>query len=465
MKHLAIDIGASGGRHMIGEIVQGKLTLTEVYRFENGMAPSGDHLCWDIDALFEHIIQGMRECTNKGIVPQSVGIDTWGVDYVLLDEKGERIGQTVAYRDARTNLMDQKLEETFSFSELYKRCGIAKQSFNTLYQLMATPQEDLQRAKHFLFIPDYLHYLLTGQMANEYTIASTSALLNAQARDWDKDILNAANIPARLFNRAPVMPGTSLGQLAPAIAARVGFDCEVILPASHDTGSAYMAVPARDSNAVYLSSGTWSLLGVENAMPLTGEEPMNANFTNEGGYQGTYRFLKNIMGLWMLQSIRREQGRKYSYAEMADMALLGKAFPYTVDPTDDRFMAPENMIDEINHALSDQGVPRPANDAELYACVNRSLACCYATEIKKLEGLTGKQFTSINIVGGGSQNQTLNQWTADMTGLPVFAGPSEGTALGNVIAQMIASKDLQDLAAARELIRLSFDIKTYDPQA
>lgn len=464
MKHLAIDIGASGGRHIIGEIKGARLMLTEIYRFENGMVQQGDQFCWDIDALFAHIISGMQECAKQGIIPDSVGIDTWGVDYVLLDHDGQRIGPVVAYRDNRTDRMDQKLEETFSFEALYTRCGIAKQPFNTLYQLMATDPELLAQAKRFLFVPDYLHYLLTDQMKVEYTIASTSALLNAQTRDWDADILNAAGIPLSLFPKPPVPSGTSLGRLAPPIRSLVGFDCEVILPASHDTGSAYMAVPAKDESAVYLSSGTWSLLGVENDQPITSTDSMDANFTNEGGYNGSYRFLKNIMGLWMLQSIRREQGKKYTYAQMADMALLGKGYPHTINATDDRFLSPHCMIDEINLALSEQGCPLPANDAELFACINHSLAICYASEIKKLEQLTGKTFTSLNIVGGGSQNLTLNQWTADATGLPVYAGPGEGTALGNLIAQMIAQGELKDLSAARELIRFSFDIKTFTPQ-
>mgnify|MGYP004598691537 CR=1 FL=1 len=457
---LAIDIGASSGRHMLGQIENGKLTLEEIYRFPNGAVKKNGRLCWDHQALWEHILTGMKKCVELGRIPASVGVDTWGVDYVLVDEDGRMLSDGIAYRDDRTQAVLDKLSD----EELYRQTGIARQPFNTVYQLMTEPKELLQKAHRLLFTPDYFHFLLSGKMVNEYTIASTGALLNPADRTWDKEVLHMAGIPQTLFPEAPKMPGTILGRLRPEVAAEVGFDCSVILPASHDTGSAYMAVPARDGQAAYLSSGTWSLLGTELDGPVVTEKARLSGFTNEGGYQGKIRLLRNIMGLWMLQCIRRELNGQYSFAEMAEMALQGAAYPCTVDAMDNRFLAPENMTAEIKAALREAGSPEPASLPELLACVNRSLAKCYADGIRELSILTGKTYTSLNIVGGGCNNRVLNQWTADATGLPVFAGPGEGTALGNAIAQMIALGELKDLSHAREHIRADFELKTFLPK-
>ncbi|MEF9877912.1 MAG: rhamnulokinase family protein [Clostridia bacterium] len=455
---LAIDLGASGGRHMLGSVQEGKLVLEEVYRFSNGMIEKNGHLCWNTEELFAHILAGMKACAALGKLPSSVGVDTWGVDFVLLDKQGERIGDCVAYRDQRTQGMDARLEQVMSYEELYQKTGIAKQSYNTLYQLMAVPHEEMEQAERLLFMPDYFHYMLSGVAANEYTIASTSALLNAQARTWDAEVLKAAEIPMRLFDEKPKAPGTVLGNLRPEVAQEIGYDCRVILPASHDTGSAFMAVPARDEHAVYLSSGTWSLLGVESELPVTTRQSLLAGFTNEGGYGGKIRYLQNIMGMWILQSIRHELNDRYSFAEMAELALEGTSYQGTFDVTDNRFLAPKSMIDEIKAALTDAKQPLPQNTQELLCCVNQSLAKCYAAAVAKLQTLTGNRYTSLNIVGGGSQNQVLNAWTAKATHLPVYAGPSEGSALGNVMAQLIALGSLQDLKAARAMIDRSFPI-------
>ena len=303
-------------------------------------------------------------------------------------------------------------------------------------------------------------YLLSGVMVNEFTESSTSALLNAGTGTWDAQVLEKAGIPLHLFPEAPVKSGAVLGGLTAEVQAVVGYNCQVILPASHDTGSAYMAVPARDEHAVYLSSGTWSLLGVEMDHPNTGEDARMIGFTNEGAYDGRVRFLRNIMGLWMLQCIRHENDDRYSFAEMADMALAAD-YAYTVDVGDNRFLAPASMTEEVKKALQEQGAPEP-DLPQLLHCVNKSLALCYAQAIADLETLSGKKFTSINIVGGGSQSKVLNQWTADATRLPVYAGPSEGTALGNVAAQLIALGKMQDLQEARARIREDFDIQVYE---
>lgn len=457
---LAIDIGASSGRHILGSIENGCLKLEEVYRFENGAAMQGDTLCWDVESLWQSILTGMKKCKEIGKIPASVGVDTWGVDFVLVDKAGNRVAPMVAYRDKRT----EKVLDDVDFPTVYARTGTAKQTFNTMYQLMATPKEWLDKADRCLLVPDYFHYLLSGVMVNEYTESSTASLLNAATGDWDDEVFALAGIPRRLFPDAPKQPGTVLGGLTPSVRDQVGYDCQVILPASHDTGSAYMAVPARDENAVYLSSGTWSLLGLEMDAPNTSDAARDMGFTNEGAYGGRVRFLRNIMGLWMLQCIRRETGKKYSFAEMADMAMTAD-YPYTVDAGDNRFMAPDSMMDEVKAALRDQGYPEPEDLSQLLCCVNRSLAKCYADAIRDLEKLANKKFTSINIVGGGSQSKVLNQWTADATQLPVYAGPSEGTSLGNVMAQLIALDAIPSLQAGRDMIRRDFDIVKYEPKA
>lgn len=460
---LAVDMGASGGRHILAHLEEGKIVLEEIYRFDNVMVERNGHLCWQMDRLWEHVLKGMAACKAAGKIPVSMGIDTWGVDYVLLDQAGQVLGDTVAYRDSRTQGMDAKLEQTMPFTELYRRTGIAKQPFNTVYQLMATPREQLDQAQDFLMIPDYLHYRLTGRKANEYTEASTTGMLNSATRDWDQEVLAAAGIPAGIFRR-PEMPGTNLGPILPEIAQRVGFSCDVVLPATHDTGSAFMAVPARSDNAVYLSSGTWSLLGVENDVPLTGIDSLESGFTNEGGYGGKIRYLKNIMGMWILQCVRNELEKRYSFGEMAQMAAEAPETPWRVDVADNRFLAPKNMIAELQLTVTQQGgeeltLPR------LLRMVNLSLAEGYAKAIAQLEQLTGKRYDTVHIVGGGSQNQTLNQMTADATGRTVVAGPTEGTALGNLMAQLIAGGVFADLAQAREAECASFDVVTYVPKA
>ncbi len=461
--YLAIDIGASGGRHILGYIDNGKLATQEMYRFENGAKMKGDHLCWDGEALFQHVLRGIAECGKQGYHPVSIGIDTWGVDFALLDKAGNLAGDTVAYRDNRTDGMDVQLEKTMPFALLYQKTGIAKQPFNTLYQLMAVLKENPQAretADDFLMIPEYLSYRLTGQKAHEETNLSTGALLDAKTRTWCKDAIKAAGLPEKWFRTKIVKAGTVLGRLLPEHAQAVGFESTVVLPATHDTGSAFMAVPAKDDRAVFLSSGTWSLLGTELTKPQTDNKSQAVGFTNEMGYNGTIRYLKNIMGMWMLQCIRKEMDLKYSYAQMAELAAESDYEDY-VDATDNRFLAPRNMKGEVLRALHDQGSPEPKEDKDIFRAVTLGLAMCYRNSIREIETLSGKSFTSINIVGGGSQNITLNRLTSKVTGLPVYAGPTEGTALGNLIAQMITDGQLPDLQTARHLITESFPIIKY----
>lgn len=464
-QYLAVDIGASSGRHMLGWVEDGRIRLEEVYRFENGMVPQGGQLCWDVDALYGHVLAGMAAARQAGAAPVSMGIDTWAVDYLLVDEAGARLGPAVAYRDKRTEGMDAEVEKLLSFEELYRLTGIQKLAFNTIYQLMAQKKQDpqaLERAHRFLMMPDYLHCRLTGVMRNEYTNATSTALVDAAAKSWSAPLLEKLGIPARLFG-PPAMPGTVLGPLVGQAAQAAGCPCRVVLPATHDTGSAFLAVPARDDNAVTLSSGTWSLLGTESLHPVISSQGLAANFTNEGGYNYRFRVLKNIMGLWMIQSVRRELGKKQSYAELEALARENAGFAGRIDVNDDAFLAPASMIEAVKDACRQSGQPVPQNTGQLMQCIYTSLADCYKKAIASLETIMGRRFTSVNIVGGGSKDGYLNQLTANATGLVVYAGPTEGTVIGNLMVQMIAAGEFESLAAARRAVAQSFDVKEHQP--
>lgn len=468
--YLAIDIGASSGRHILGRVEDGKIALEEVYRFDNSQVVKNGHDCWDIEKLVASVKAGIDAALAKGSV-ESIGIDTWGVDFVLLDAQGRLVGDAVAYRDARTQGADKEIEAgVLSFAELYRRVGLQKAPYNTIYQLWALKKEhpeQLAAAAHFLTVPEYLNYALTGKIVHEYTDSSTTALLNAAKKDWDFDLIEKLGLPTRIFGNLE-MPGATVGDYK---------GVKVVLPALHDTGSAYLAVPARDDKAVYLSSGTWSLLGVENREPITTKAAQAANFTNEGGAWGRYRFLKNIMGLWMIQSIRRElngvsyvegrerdetiealkaltdyeKGRQYSFADLEMRARDASDYRVTIDVNEARFLNPKSMIGEVLASAAREGAA-PTTVGALMQCVYRSLAECYADAIRSLSEITGKTYTSINIVGGGSKDLYLNALTAEATGLEVFAGPTEGTAIGNLIVQMIVGGEFADLAAARAAI-------------
>lgn len=434
---LAIDIGASSGRHILGWQENGEWQTEEIYRFPNFFQTKNGHDCWDIKALFDHILIGMKKCSESRRIPATVAIDTWGVDYVLLDDKNQPIGDAIAYRDARTQGMDRILEEKLPFSACYAKTGIAKQPYNTLYQLMSDfrehPEYQMQ-VPRLIFMPCYLSGLLCGKMQNEYTIASTSGLLHAVTKTWDIDILSAANIPIAIMGDAPAMPGTVLGNLLPDIAEAVGYTCKVLLTACHDTASAFFAMPVKSSDTVCISSGTWSLLGTLLPNPILTNSALRCGFTNEGGIGGI-RFLKNIMGLWMLQRIRSEWNQRLTFSEMAALAEEGTDYRAIVDATSPSFLNPPSMIQAILDELAKEGHPLPANDAELLFCINRSLAVCYAQTIQSLQEITGVQYKRINIIGGGCNNKLLNRLTEIETGLPVLVGPAEATALGNLMAQ------------------------------
>ncbi len=474
--YLAIDIGASSGRHILGYIEDGKLVLEEIYRFENRQVYKNGHDCWDMDNLWEGIVGGLKACKTLGKIPATVGIDTWAVDYVLLDEHDRVIGDAVAYRDSRTEGMRERVNEIIPADVLYGKTGIQYQPFNTIYQLTALKNEhpeQFKKAKHFLMIPEYFNFCLTGVKKNEYTNASSTNLLNAEEKTWDKEIIKTLGFPREIFGEL-AMPETVVGTLLPEIQKEVGFDTTVILPATHDTGSAFLAIPAKDDHAVYISSGTWSLLGVENENPITTPESQAQNFTNEGGAWYRYRYLKNIMGLWMIQSIRRElngvtyvQGKgtaslsekKWSFPDLIAEAKKANGFDGIVDVNKEVFLAPDSMIEAIKEECRQSGQQVPETVGEIMQCVYNSLSLCYRDAIRDLEMLTGKTYTSINIVGGGCQDDYLNEMTAKSTGLPVYAGPVEGTAIGNLIVQMIAGGEIADLESARAMIRESFDVR------
>lgn len=479
--YLAIDIGASSGRHILGHVENGKMILEEMYRFDNLQVRKNGHDCWDMDNLWNGILGGLKACGAAGKIPATIGIDTWGVDYVLLDEKDNVLGDAVAYRDSRNEGMDLEVSKYISPEALYARTGIQKQPFNTIYQLTAQKlehPEQINQAKRLLMVPEYLNFLLTGVKKSEYTIASTGSLLDAHKKDWDRELIEMLGLPQEIFGEL-YMPGTAVGELLPGIRDEVGFNATVMLVAAHDTGSAFLAVPAKDDNAVYLSSGTWSLLGVENEKAITTEESRLANFTNEGGAWYRYRYLSNIMGLWMIQSVRRElngvsyvagkdnrvaTGKKWSFPDLIAEAEKEEGFSAVVDVNSSCFLAPESMIQAIKDECARTGQPVPQTVGQIMQCVYTSLSQCYRDAIHALEGLTGKKYTSINIVGGGCQDGYLNRRTAQATGLTVYAGPVEGTAIGNLLVQMIEAKEYENLQAARNAIRCSFEIKEVYPE-
>ena len=464
--YLAIDIGASSGRHMLGHIDNGKLILEEVYRFKNEIVERDGSLVWDADAIFAHILAGMRRCKELGKIPVSVGVDTWGVDFVLLDEAGSRLGEAVAYRDHRTQGADMQVEAILPFSELYRRTGIQKMIINTIYQLTALKRdrpELLDKARTLLMSPDYYHYLLTGRVANEYTIATTSALVNAERKTWDREIIDLLGLPRRLFEDL-LPPGSVIGTLCPNVSGQVGFSCQVVLPPSHDTASAYMAVPSVNDRSVYLSSGTWSLMGIESMTPVITDLGRDSEFSNEGGYNYRFRFLKNIMGLWMLQSVLREADTQYSFAELEKMARESGPPVAIVDVNNQAFLAPDSMVASIKQLAKQSGQTEPGNLVEVVQCIYHSLAQCYAGTVKELEQITGKSFDSVNIVGGGSKDTYLNTLTAHIIKKTVYAGPIEATVIGNLMTQMMAAGEIGDLAAGRKIVRESFAVTQIRPE-
>lgn len=451
--YLAIDIGASSGRHILAKIKNNKIEIEEIYRFKNNVTEKKGHFYWDVDYLFNEIKKGIKETVRLNKIPRTIGIDTWGVDYVLLDKNNQRLSDVYAYRDLR---VDDVINE-FNQVDLYHKTGIQYQKFNTVYQLKSEDENILERTHSFLMIPDYFHYLLTDKKVNEYTNMTTTQLLDYKSNEIDDDILKIIGLLKDVFQER-VMPGTNIGPLSKAMQSELGLKADVIVPATHDTGSAFMASVEEES--LILSSGTWSLLGIETKTPIVTEESLRANFTNEGGYDYCYRFLKNIMGLWIIQEVSREFAGEYTFGELVELARKSK-YLNVFDVNDERFLKPQNMVDEIINYFNDRHIQPPQSIGEIAYCVYYSLAISYQKAIEEIENMTGKTYTTINVIGGGCQNILLNEMIASVTNKRVLAGPIEATALGNLVSQMISVGEIKDLSEARKMIKESFEIKEF----
>ncbi len=462
--YIAADLGASSGRTIVGTFENGTLSLKEINRFWNGSTEINGRLFWDFVHLFRNIQEGIalaKKEYGKGLV--SMGIDTWGVDSGLLDANGKLLCNPVHYRDSRTGGMFEKVFEKVPKEEVFKQTGIQFMELNSLYQYMAMTLEgsvQYQVADKMLFSPDLLSYWLTGKMVAERTIASTSQFYNPVTKDWAFDLLEKLGIRTDLFAEL-IDPGTVIGDAD---------GLSVVAVAGHDTASAFAAVPVTATEkSAFLSSGTWSLLGTELSEPVINEQALAANFTNEVGVCDTIRFLKNLSGLWIIQELRRvwaEQGFDYTWDEMAEMALLSTPFEFFINPGDDRFVVPGDMPTRIQDACEQTGQTRPQTHGQILRAAYEGLALLYADTYGTLEQLSGKQFDTLRIVGGGCQNKTLSQFAADAVGREVITGPIEATAIGNIIMQMLAMGDINSLAEGREIIRSSFahESKTYIPQ-
>ncbi|UPG80698.1 rhamnulokinase [Bacillus subtilis] len=464
MIYTAIDIGASSGRIMVGELNEGKLDIQEIHRFANGFSQRDGHCFWDIDHLLKQILQGLQKVKTLGYEHCTVGIDTWAVDYVLLDEKGDRLREAISYRDRRTDHTIDKLEHTLSKAAIYQKTGIQFQPFNTIYQLYEEDRELLIKTDKIMMIPDYLGYCLTGKAVTEITNASTTQLLNASTGNLDPELLEAVSVQEQQF--APLTePGCELGKLRNEWFPDYDLPaCKVMTVATHDTASAVIAAPGINDGWAYISSGTWSLIGVENKTPIITDLALENNYTNERGANNTIRFLKNIIGMWVIQEVRQQLQADYSFQQLAEEAKKTEPFQQFINLNDKRFLNPENMIKEIQHYCRQTRQKTPRTAGELACCIYSNLAIIYAIAIKELETITEKPIEQFHIIGGGARNDYLNQLTADMSGKAVYAGPIEATATGNLLMQMIAAKEVKDIKEARQVVRNSFPIKVFTPK-
>jgi len=461
--HIAVDIGASSGRLVIGTKEQERIQLKEIYRFENDIEERSDHYFWNIEKIFQEIIKGLIAAKQAGVEDCTLGIDTWGVDYALIDAEGNRIQEIYAYRDERTKTAIQDIQGKRSLEEIYKKIGIQFLSFNTLFQLYVHDKAELARANKILLVPDYLYYRLSGKLISEKTNASTTQLLNLATKDYDEDLLQLIGVKREQF-AILTEPGESLGPMLESVRKKYDLPhCELICVASHDTASAVLGVPGLTEHFAYLCSGTWSLMGVENRVTLANDHSYCKNYTNEWGAYGTYRFLKNIMGLWLIQEVRRNLGKKHSFADFVTKAKTVTPFQFLIHCNADCFLKPKNMIIEIQNFCRTTGQSIPTTAGELARCIFDSLALTYRKVLEEIAALNGYSIGSLHVVGGGVQNELLCQLTADVTEVPVFAGPIESTALGNIVVQMITSGELKNLQEARKIIMESCEVKTYQP--
>jgi rhamnulokinase len=469
-KLLAFDLGAESGRAVLGAFDGAKLRLEVVHRFPNGAVRTLDTLHWDVLRLHGEILAGLQKCVTEHGGVDGVGVDTWGVDFGLLGRGGALLGNPRHYRDPHTEGVMEAAFARMPRAELYRKTGVQFLRFNSLFQLLALQRDRsplLDAAETLLFMPDLFHYFLTGMKVNEYTDASTSQMLDATTRNWAFDVLRAFGLPTALAGTlAP--PGTVLGPLRASVAAQTGVaPVPVVLPATHDTAAAVAAVPAGSGSWAYISSGTWSLVGVELPTALLNDDALAANFTNEGGVGGTVRLLKNVMGLWLVQECRQaweREGKAYDYGELMRLAEAAPPFGGVVDPDAPTFLLPPSMPAALADYCRRHSQPVPADPGATVRCCLESLALKYRRVLESLEALTGRRVEVIHVVGGGCQNTLLCQFTADACARPVVAGPVEATAAGNVLTQAIGLGVLCSLAEAREVVRRSFDVVTYEPR-
>ena len=471
LKMLAIDLGASSGRGIVGSFDGNKLTLRENHRFSNDPVIVNGRMYWDILRIFHEIKQSITKTVLEKDNVSSIGIDTWGVDYALIDRYGKMLANPTHYRDTRTEGIADYVNGILPLDELYQRGGIQCLNFNTIFQLAAEKRDDpdvFNRAERLLNIPDLLNYFLTGNMANEYTILSTGALLDAKKRDYAFDLIEKLGIPKKLFGEI-VQPGYKVGKLLPQVLSETGkTNADVITVASHDTASAVIAVPTQEEDFIYISSGTWSLMGTELKDPLINDRSQALNLTNEGGAMGSIRFLKNIMGLWLIQESRRQwrrEGNEYSFAQMEAWAKECKPLQCFINPDDSSFATPGNMPEKVREFCRKTGQHVPESVGEVVRCIYESLSLKYRQTAESIETLMGRKAKVIHVVGGGTKDHFLSQMTADACGIPVAAGPEEATAIGNLMMQAIAAGEVANLKEARQIVAASFDLKHYEPSS
>ena len=467
----AVDLGATSGRTIIGNINNGKFDLEEVTRFPNNLIQQGSHFYWDIYALYFEIIRGLKEVAQRRIEITSIGIDTWGVDFVFIGEDNAILRNPRAYRDPITfDAMDDYLKHVISRKDVYDVTGIQLMNFNSIFQLYAMKQEQnsaFQHAKKILFVPDALSWMLTGQEVCEYTIASTSQLLDPRTKELDERLLASLGLKRNKFGKM-VNPGTVIGVLTEEVQKMTGLGAiPVIAVAGHDTGSAVAAVPAKDENFAYLSSGTWSLMGIETKDAIINDLSYERNFTNEGGIEGTTRFLKNICGMWLYERCRNEwpeEVRRLSHPELQGSAMQVEAFRSIINPDDSLFANPDSMIGAIQQYCRNTNQPVPETPAEICRCIFDSLALRYKQVFQWLQEFAPFRLDVLHIIGGGSLNKYLNQFTANATGATVLAGPQEGTAIGNIMLQAKAAGLVGDIWQMRQIIANSLELVKYEPQ-
>lgn len=467
MQFFAVDLGASSGRTLLGTLTKNGLEQREITRFQNPIIQVNGHLFWDIYALYNEIIKGLKKVSEEGIQIQSIGIDTWGVDFVCIGKDGQLLGNPYCYRDPHTLGIMEEFFKRIPKERIYELTGIQFMNFNSLFQLEALRKENssiLAAADKILFIPDALSYMLTGKMVTEYTIASTSQILNPRTKEIDKELLNALHISTDLFTPM-VFPGTPIGVLTPEIQQLTGLNAiPVIAVAGHDTASAVASVPALNENFAYLSSGTWSLMGIETKEPIINKSSYTANFTNEGGIEGTTRFLKNICGMWLLECCRKEWKENYSYDDLIKAAMQVPAFQSLINPDSRCFTKPDNMIQAIQHYCNITQQPVPKTYGEITRCIFDSLALRYRQVMELLKEIAQIPINRLHIIGGGSQNEQLNQFTANALNMPVTAGPIEGTAIGNIMLQAKSAGLVHSITEMRALIAQSIKTIEYLPQ-